>query len=122
MKQDSSALLERFNGMDRVTSRAMFGGFGIYKHKIIFALIIEGKLYFKVDEKIVADFEKAGSRPFEYQKENGKTVVMSYWLLPDKVLKNKETLLQWIDRSVDASKRKKSHLSKRARSCSGLRP
>jgi DNA transformation protein len=104
MKKD---LLALFDGMDRVTSRAMFGGYGIYKHKIIFALIIEETLYFKVDEKIVAEFEKMGSHPFEYQKGDGRTVVMSYWTVPSKVMKSRPLLLEWIDRSVEASKRRK---------------
>ena len=84
-----------------ITSRAMFGGWSLYKDGIIFALIADGELYFKVDDKNRADFEERGSHPFVYQHK-GKSIAMSYWLLPEEILENREELSDWINRSAQA--------------------
>ena len=96
-----------FQDIPGITSRAMFGGFGIYKDGYIFALIAENELYFKVDAENLHFFEKAKSNPFVYEKEGSKPTAMSYWLLPQEVRKDKKQLLEWIYRSVEASKRAK---------------
>jgi DNA transformation protein len=46
------------------TSRAMFGGFGIYRNGLMFALVADDQLYAKVDASNKADYEEAGSQPF----------------------------------------------------------
>ncbi len=68
MKRDQSFhdyvvqdLLEKESG---ITSRAMFGGWGIYKNGLIFAINSDGELYFKVGDSNRADFEKVGSHPY----------------------------------------------------------
>ena len=33
-----------------ITARAMFGGFGIYKDGVMFGIVVDGELYFKVDD------------------------------------------------------------------------
>ena len=90
-----------------VTSRAMFGGWGIYKNGVIFALIADGELYFKVDEKTKPDFEKSGSHPFVYSQGNHKSTTMSYWTLPEKVMEDETELENWVNGSVKASQRSK---------------
>ena len=50
-----------------VKARAMFGGHGIYKNDLMFAIIVENELYFKVGGINRKDFETSGSRPFVYQ-------------------------------------------------------
>ena len=42
-------ILSRFGDM---RLHRMFGGYGIYRGKIIFAIIIDDELYFKVDVKL----------------------------------------------------------------------
>lgn len=83
----------------------MFGGWGIYKDGVIFAIIADGELYFKVDDSNRADFEKLHSHPFVYSQQKNKQITMSYWLLPEKVMEDDKELAQWVGRSVDASRR-----------------
>jgi len=58
-----------------VTSRAMFGGYGIYKDGIIFGIIVDDELYFKVDDTNREEYEKMGSSPFVYRTKEGKEAV-----------------------------------------------
>lgn len=90
-----------------VTSRAMFGGWGIYQKRIIFAIIADGGLYFKVDETNKKDFEECDMRPFMYTMPNGKQMAMAYWQLPEEIMENSEELEVWVSKSVEVSLRGK---------------
>ena len=106
-------VLDLLSDIPDVTSRAMFGGYGIYKNGNIFAIIVDGELYFKADEKTKKYFEAHGSRPFTYTKKNGRTYAMSYWLVPGEILENREKLAEWTDSAVSASSRAKGRQGKR---------
>ncbi len=93
--------------MPGVNSRAMFGGYGIYQRGIIFAIIAEGRLYFKVGERNLADYEKHGMYPFTYTRPNGKTYAMSYWLVPEEILEDHEEVLRWAMAAVAEASVKK---------------
>ncbi len=46
-------ILDILSDYGNIKSRRMFGGFGIYLDKIIFAIIIDNELYFKADSNIM---------------------------------------------------------------------
>ena len=91
-------------GIPGIESRAMFGGWGIYRDGTIFAIIVEGELYFKAGDRNRADYEKMGSRPFTYARKGKKSVAMSYWLVPPEILEDRNRLRDWVDRAVAASR------------------
>ena len=93
---------EVFQGIDGITSRPMFGGFGIYKNGLGFALMGGGELYFKVAKNNQADYERLGSKPFVYTGRKSKSYTMSYWLLPEEIMEDAKDLEKWIDKSVEA--------------------
>ncbi|MEK7291871.1 MAG: TfoX/Sxy family protein [Actinomycetota bacterium] len=90
-----------------ISSRAMFGGWALYKDRSIFGIVIDAELYFKVDDGNRAQFERANSRPFTYAKRDGKSIVMSYWLVPAEFMEDKEVLNDLVEKSVAASQKQK---------------
>jgi DNA transformation protein and related proteins len=90
-----------------ITSRTMFSGYGIYQRGVIFALIAEGELYFKVDEKTKGEYKERGSRPLSCDMPGGKKPMLSYWLLPEEVMENREEVARWVADAVATSKRAK---------------
>ena len=86
-----------------ITSRAMFGGHGIYSRGVIVAVVIEDELFMKVGDANRAHYEQADSRPFTYQRKDGKPVAMSYWTLPEEVMTDAEQTAQWAAASYEAS-------------------
>jgi DNA transformation protein len=72
---------ELMNDWAAVSARRMFGGYGLYRDGLMFALIIEDELFFKTDPENLARFERTGSRPFVYQS-HGRAVQLSYWSAP----------------------------------------
>lgn len=90
-----------------VTAKAMFGGHGLYKDGVVFGIIADDELYFKVDDKNLARYKEHQSRPFTYEGKNKKVITMSYWEVPVEILEDRERLAEWIDASVAASRRAK---------------
>ena len=86
-----------------ITSRAMFGGYGIYKNGIIFGIIIDDILYLKVDVTNQKEYEKYGSSPFSYRNK-GKEIKMSYWEVPEEILENREKITDWAEESYRINK------------------
>lgn len=111
MSKDKSFLRyvldEILRDVSGITSRPMFGGYGIYQDGVIFAIITGGGLYFKVDSTNQADYEKEGSQPFQYAMKNGKTTKLSFWEIPQSIMENPALVAVWVQKSVDASRRAK---------------
>ena len=86
----------------------MFGGWAIYKGGTIFGIIAGGELYFKVDDENRVEFEKLESHPFIYTKKDGKQIAMSYWLVPEEIIEDRDKLLVLVEQSVAVSRRSKT--------------
>lgn len=82
-----------------ITSRRMFGGYGIYCNKIIFSIIADDELYFKADKELAKEYQSAGSRPFTYQKDE-KRVALSYWYVPIDIIEDEDNLKNWFVKSL----------------------
>ncbi len=111
-KHDEEFLIYVFSevlrGIPGITQRRTIGGsYILYKDGVIFGLVADNGLYFKVDGVTKPKYEDAGASAFTYQNGNGDDVALSYYEVPDGVLENKELLRQWIDEACEATKRKK---------------
>lgn len=96
-------ILDLLLPLGNMKARKMFGGFGIYKNGIFFALIINNILYFKVDDTNQSDYESFGSKPFTYTNKNEKLVSMSYWEVPIDILENHDAIAKWVEKAVQAA-------------------
>ena len=107
MKKDQSfhdyVVHDVLRNIPDITSQSMFGGWGVYKDGIIFAIIAGSELYFKVDDSNRSDFEKFDSHPFIYSQGKNKQITMSYWLLPEDIMENETEIPKWVERSVQIS-------------------
>jgi DNA transformation protein len=94
-------LMEPFGG---VSSRAMFGGYGIYKDGVMFGLVAEDTLYFKVDDFNRFEFERLNLGPFIYTKGK-KPAAMSYHRVPAEAMDNSDEMVRWAQVGFDAALR-----------------
>ena len=88
-------VLEQLTLFGGVTARRMFGGEGLFKGGLMFALIADGELFFKVDDSNRPDFEAVKSQPFTYAKKEGKTASLSYWYVPEDIIEDPDALNGW---------------------------
>lgn len=87
-------ILDMLSPLGGVSAKRMFGGFGLFKSVLMFAIIIDDILYFKTGDSNRTDYETAGAEPFRYAAK-GKTVTLSYWQVPAEALDDETTLLEW---------------------------
>lgn len=97
-------LLDTLSELGGIKSRKMFGGYGIYRHGIFFALIANNILYFKVNDDNRPDYQALDSQPFSYEGKDNKIVVMSYWQVPESVLEDHNLLTDWAEKALQAAK------------------
>jgi len=82
----------------------MFGGYGVYRDGLMFALVADDVLYLKADESTLGHFVEAGLPPFDYDK-GGKRIRMSYYAAPDEIFDDPEQAREWADRAYEAALR-----------------
>jgi DNA transformation protein and related proteins len=97
-----SHVLDLLAGWGGVSTRRMFGGYGLYRSGAMFGLIADDRLYFKVDTRNRADFETAGTRAFVYSRKT-KAISLSYWEAPPELFDDAETMTAWAHRALDAA-------------------
>ena len=91
--------------------KRMFGGMGVYRDALFFAIIDEDVVYFKVDDTTRGDYESAQSEPFSYPhaEKDGTTsrVSMSgYWRVPDEILEDSDALALWAEKACAVARNK----------------
>lgn len=93
-------VLDQLNGLSGVTARPMFGGHGLYRRGIFFAIIHKERLYFKTDEKTKAAYTEYGMKPFRPSK---KQTLKNYYEVPEEILENPDDLQSWATRAIAVS-------------------
>ena len=96
--------LELLAPLEGVTARAMFGGHGIFRDGMMFALIAYDVLYLKVDDKNRERFEEEGLGPFVYTGGK-KPMTMSYYEAPAEGMDDSALLCDWAKGALAAAKR-----------------
>jgi DNA transformation protein len=87
-------LVAQMAGFGVVQARAMFGGHGLYHQGLMFALVADGRLFLKVDEQTVGDFERRGLGPFTYESR-GKVGSLKYHEAPPEVMDEPDQMTPW---------------------------
>jgi|SRR5208283_887069 len=94
MSSDSAFMnhmIDLLSPVEELTSKPMFGGYGIFQAGAMFGFISGATLYFKVDDSNRAVYEAAGSTPYK---------PMPYYEIPGDVLENQGKLLEWANKSI----------------------
>jgi DNA transformation protein len=100
---------ELLEGWAPVSARRMFGGHGLYHEGLMFAIVMDQRLYLKADEANRPEFEALGLAPFTYAMK-GKEVALSYWAAPDAIFDEPSEAVLWARSAWDAALR--AHLAK----------
>lgn len=88
-------LIEHMAGFGPVAIRPMFGGAGVYRDGLMFALIDGEVLYLKADGSTKQSFLAENLPPFIYAAKGGKKMEMSYYRIPERCLDDADEMAQW---------------------------
>lgn len=92
-------LEEALGAIGPIAIRRMFGGAGVFADGVMFALIAGDTLYLKADDTTRHAFESEGLAPFTY-RGRGKTIALSYWQAPERLLDDPDELTDWSRRAL----------------------
>jgi DNA transformation protein len=111
-------ILEQMAPLGDIRARAMFGGHGIYQGDTMFAIVVDGGLYFKADELTRNEFSTRGLQAFSYSAR-GKNVNLQYYAAPPEVLDEAEAMRHWARQAIAVALRAEKTAKKNARSSRG---
>jgi DNA transformation protein and related proteins len=104
-------IIELMQSLGAIYAKAMFGGYGIFLNKLMFALVAEGTLYLKADKESEKDYINLGLGAFTYYKKE-KKFKMSYYQVPEEALEDAEKMNYWASKAYAvALKNKKTKTS-----------
>ena len=98
-------LCEQLAPLGRVTMRRMFGKTGVFCNGLMFGMVTDDTLYFRVDDGNRAVCKEAASAPpLNYEKQ-GRTIDLSFWRAPEALLDAPDELVTWARAALAAARR-----------------
>lgn len=98
-------LREELAPLGRITMRRMFGKTGVFCDGLMFGMVTEDTLYFRVDDGNRAAFKEAeSSPPLSYEKQ-GRTIDLAFWRAPERLLDEPDELVAWAHEALAAARR-----------------
>ena len=100
-------LEDQFAAIGGVTIRRMFGGLGVFRDGVMFGLVSDDTLYFRVDESNRPQYEAEELAPFVYPAR-GREMEMPYWRAPEMLFDNADAFGQWAEAAFAAAVKAKA--------------
>src|SRR6267378_2586907 len=98
-------LREQLAPLGHVTMRRMFGKTGVFCDGLMLGMVTDDTLYFRVDDQNRAAFEEARSfPPLNYEKK-GRSIDLSFWRAPERLLDEPDELVTWAREALAAARR-----------------
>ena len=98
-------LREQLAPLGRVTMRRMFGKTGVFCDGLMFGMVTDDTLYFRVDDHNRAAFKEAECSPPLNYKKKGRTIDLSFWRAPERLLDEPDELVKWARTALAAARR-----------------
>jgi DNA transformation protein len=98
-------LREQLAPLGRITMRRMFGKTGVFCDGLMLGMVNDNMLYFRVDDGSWSTLKETESMPpLNYEKQ-GRTIDLSFWLVPERLLDDSDELLIWARAALAAARR-----------------
>ena len=98
-------LHEQLAPLGRITTRRMFGKTGVFCDGLMLGMVAENTLYFRVDDANRATFNEAESFPPLNYKKKGRSIDLSFWRAPDRLIDEPDELVAWAQAALAAARR-----------------
>jgi DNA transformation protein and related proteins len=98
-------LREQLAPLGRVTMRRMFGKTGVFCDGLMFAMVTDDTLYFRVDDHNREAFgEAAAFPPLNYAKGD-RIIDLAFWPAPERLWDEPDELIVWARTALGAARR-----------------
>lgn len=99
----SAFVVEQLAPLGAIACARFFGGLSLKSGGVLFAMIMDGTLYFAVDDLSRPDYERLGSACFSYQTRKGRVDVRRFHAVPADVLDDADELVAFARRALTAA-------------------
>ena len=101
----SDFLREQLAPLGRLSLRRMFGKTGVFCDGVMFAVVTENTLYFRVDNQNRETFAEASSFPPLNYAKGGAMIDLSFWRVPERLFDEPDELIIWARAALAAAHR-----------------
>ena len=102
--QFDAFLVDLFANVPGVDFRRMFGGIGIFRQGLMFALSTgEDRIALKADKITIPDFEAENVEQWNTPTQRKSKPTAGYWDLPERMLEDPEEFEKWAIKAFDAA-------------------
>ena len=98
-------LCEQLAPLGRVTMRRMFGKTGVFCDEVMFGMVTENTLYFRVDDQNRITFKEAEVFPPLNYAKKGSTIDLSFWRVPERLFDEPDEFATWARAALAAARR-----------------
>jgi DNA transformation protein len=98
-------LREQFAPLGRVSVRRMFGKTGVFCDGLMFAMVTDDTLYFRVDDHNREAFAEAAAFPPLNYAKGGRTIDLAFWRAPERLWDEPDELVAWARTALAAARR-----------------
>jgi DNA transformation protein len=98
-------LREQLAPLGRLSMRRMFGKTGVFCDGVMFAMVTENTLYFRVDDHNRETFREAEAFPPLNYAKKGATIDLAFWRVPERLFDEPDELAIWARAALAAARR-----------------
>ena len=98
-------LREQLAPLGRLTMRRMFGKTGVFCDGLMFGMVTEDTLYFRVDDHNSTAFSEAAAFPPLSYNKNGIAIDLAFWRAPERLFDEPDELIAWAQAALAAARR-----------------
>ena len=92
-------VLDQLQGIGKFETKRMFGGLALLHQGSAFAKIKHDKVWLKVDESNIIDFEKHEMQQYTYGKDNSRK--LNFYETPIEIIEDRDKLKDWVKKSIE---------------------
>jgi DNA transformation protein and related proteins len=98
-------LREQLAPLGHITMRRMFGKTGVFCDGVMFGMVTDNTLYFRVDDANRSAFQEAASSPPLNYRKKGDTIDLSFWRAPERLFDEPDEFVAWARIALAAARR-----------------
>jgi DNA transformation protein len=98
-------LREQLAPLGHLSIRRMFGKSGVFCDGVMFAMVTENTLYFRVDDENRGTFKEAESFPPLNYAKGGVSIDLAFWRVPERLFDEPDELVSWARAALGAAHR-----------------
>ena len=98
-------LREQLAPLGHLSLRRMFGKTGVFCDGVMFAMVTENTLYFRVDDHNRETFKEAEAYPPLNYAKDGAMIDLSFWRVPERLFDEPDEFITWARAALAAAHR-----------------